>query len=154
MGDYGGSSESVLKKIAVGVLMALLVGSSYPWWWGLLFPERHATVGIGACSSSSSPVNEFRDAPAPNGSWDWNCDGQIDHAWVACENLTQAQCDPHTNATGTPPGFCGEIRAPTGCKPIVGECGQSGWLYPCFYNKADGRCHAGGYETATLMKCR
>jgi len=109
---------------------------------------------IGACASGVSPSNEFHDAPASNGSWDWNCDGQIEREWGPCENLTRQQCEPNTNATGAPPGFCAQLRAEGGCPPKVGECGKEGYIYPCFYNPADGRCHAGGYELAKVMRCR
>lgn len=111
-------------------------------------------AGIGACGSGDAPSNTFHDAAAPNGSWDWNCDGQVEREWSPCENLAPAQCQPHTNATGAPPGFCSEIRSEGGCVPKIAECGQEGWTYPCFYNPADGRCHAGGYERATVMRCR
>lgn len=159
-GDEGTESGGTLSKVVVGVLIALLAGGSAPWWWAKLFPgpaptpPATVTAGVGACASGNSPVNEFHDAPAPNGSWDWNCDGNVERAWGACENLSRAQCEPNTNVTGAAPGFCTEIRAPSGCRPTVAECGQSGWIYPCFYNPADGRCHAGGYETAIVMKCR
>jgi hypothetical protein len=117
-------------------------------------PPSQKPIGIGVCADGLSAIETFRDAPAPNGSWDWNCDGRIERRWGPCENLTRAQCEPHTNATGAPPGFCAELRAPTGCTPRVADCGQSGFLYPCFYNADDGRCHAGGYELAQVMECR
>ena len=166
-----GDSDSPIKTILVAVVIALIAGGSAPWWWGKVFPtpaptpalpavqtpvqpDNPAPKGIGACASGASPNNQFHDAPAPNGSWDWNCDGQTEREWGTCENLTRAQCEPNTNATGAPPGFCTELRAAGGCLPKVGECGQSGWIYPCFYNPADGRCHAGGYEKAAVMRCR
>lgn len=117
-------------------------------------PRSEQPRGIGACADGRLPSNEWHDAAAPNGSWDWNCNGQIERQWGPCENLRPEQCTPHTNATGAPPGFCTELRAPSGCLPKVGECGQAGWIYPCFYNSADGRCHAGGYELATPMRCK
>ncbi len=177
MSRSGATGDSALRTILVAVVIALIAGGSAPWWWGKLFPppvhqenlpprvqqenpprpvqqENSTPKGIGACASGGSPSNEFRDAPAPNGSWDWNCNGQIERELGTCENLTRAQCDPNTNATGAPPGFCTELRAAGGCLPKIGECGQQGWVYPCFYNPADGRCHAGGYETAKVMRCR
>jgi hypothetical protein len=130
------------------------------------------SVGAGACSQTGSWVcnergdglicnavpnradNGFHNVAASNGSWDWNCDGQTERQWGTCESLTRAQCDPNTNATHGPPGFCSELRKPQGCTPTVAACGTNGWIYPCFYNQADGRCHAGGYETAAVMACR
>lgn len=109
---------------------------------------------IGACANGDSPSNEFHDAPAPNGSWDWNCNGQVEREFVPCENLTREQCDPNTNFTGVPPGFCSDLRAEGGCLPKIGECGKPGYVYPCFYKPEDGRCHAGGYERAQAMRCR
>jgi hypothetical protein len=173
MGENGsGKSDSVVKTVLVAVLIALAAGGSAPWWWSKLFPpvaskppvqqdnsqrpapEPPKHFGLGACASGATPSLEFHDVIAPNGSWDWNCNGQVEREWGPCENLTRAQCDPNTNVTKAPPGFCTELRAPGGCPPKLGECGQSGWIYPCFYNSADGRCHAGGYETATVMRCR
>lgn len=166
-----GRSNSAAKSIMVSILVALIAGGSSPWWWEKVFPPPFtpppydatpsptqtpppAPVGIGACATGAAPSNEFHDMPASNGSWDWNCNGQIEREWGTCENLTQAQCDPNTNVTGAPAGFCTEIRAAGGCPPKIGECGKQGWVYPCFYNPADGRCHAGGYETATVMRCK
>jgi len=116
--------------------------------------EDARPVGIGACATGAAPSSVFHDTPASNGSWDWNCDGQIEREWGTCEALTREQCDPNTNATGASPGFCSELRGVSGCLPTVAACGTQGWVYPCFYNSADGRCHAGGYETAKVMRCQ
>jgi hypothetical protein len=146
-----GRSEGSLKGIIVAIVVAIAVSGSAPWWWNRVFPDHQ---GIGACASGAPPDNNFHNAAAPNGSWDWNCDGQIEQAFGSCESLTRQQCDPDTNATNGPPGFCTEIRAVSGCIPKVAECGQAGYIYPCFYNAQDGRCHAGGYETPMTMQCR
>lgn len=164
------ASEGAFRTIVIAVIIALIAGGSAPWWWGKLFPTPSEEPpngngivhdspspqpkGIGACATGDSPSNEFHDAPASNGSWDWNCDGKTEREWRACENLTREQCDPHTNATGAPPGFCTELRAEGGCPPKIGECGKQGYLYPCFYNSEDGRCHAGGIEQEQVMQCR
>src|SRR5882672_313117 len=139
-------SNSAIKAIVVAVLIALIAGGSAPWWWVKLFPTPpgHPPIasganenstsplpqakGIGACASGDSPSNEFHDAPASNGSWDWNCNGQIEREWGPCENLTREQCEPHTNATGAPPGFCSDLRAEGGCPPKIGECGKQGYI--------------------------
>jgi len=110
--------------------------------------------GVGACSAGAKPDDNFHDTAAANGSWDWNCNGQAERQYGTCEALTKEQCDPNTNATHAPPGFCAQVRGPAGCTPTVAACGASGQLYPCFYNPADGRCHAGGYETAAVMRCK
>jgi hypothetical protein len=153
-----------------GVAAAILTGV-LTWWLTEGLREREipvtpgsspATValtqqqppGVGACASGASPDRAFHNAAAANGSWDWDCNGTVERQWAACENLSRAQCDPNTNQTGAPPGFCSEIRSPGGCTPQIAACGQSGWVYPCFYNAADGRCHAGGLETAVTMACR
>ncbi len=164
-------NDGPIKTIVVAIVIALIAGGSAPWWWGRLFPtppehppinsvpnenlaSPHQAKGIGACATGDSPSNEFHDAPASNGSWDWNCNGQIEREWVPCENLTREQCDPNTNAKGVPPGFCTDLRAESGCPPKIGECGKPVYLYPCFYKPEDGRCHAGGYESAQVMRCR
>jgi hypothetical protein len=166
MGASGGSkSDSAIRTISIAVVIALIAGGSAPWWWARLFPdpppppapvheEKGPPAGIGACASGESPSQQFHEIPASNGSWDWDCDGQIEREWGPCENLTRAQCDPNTNVTGAPPGFCSELRGVGGCPPKLAECGKPGWIYPCFYNSADGRCHAGGYELAKAMRCR
>jgi hypothetical protein len=115
---------------------------------------KSSPVAVGACATGNAPSNVFHDSPASNGSWDWNCNGQIEREWGTCEALTREQCDPNTNVTGAPSGFCSELRGVNGCIPKVAACGTQGWYYPCFYNSADGRCHAGGYETATVMRCK
>jgi len=161
----------------IGGLLATVIGGVLIYWLTVGFPSwvggknnsnryqddlrQHSDigralpkVGIGACASGASPSNEFHDSPAANGSWDWNCDGQVEREWGTCEALSREQCIPNTNVTGARPGFCPELRGPQGCVPKIGECGQSGWVYPCFLSPADGRCHAGGVETATIMRCR
>lgn len=141
----------------IGGILATVIGGVLIYWLTVGFPinTRSSTPkGIGACADGGLPSNAFHNTPAANGSWDWNCDGRIEREWDTCESLTQEQCDPNTNATGAPPGFCTQIRSENGCVPTIGECGQAGWIYPCFYNSADGRCHAGGYETAKIMECR
>ena len=165
-----GRSEGSLKAIMVAIVIGIAVSGSAPWWWNQVFPGSQNQVpiqppiqptptpeaprGIGACASGVSPDNNFHNAAAANGSWDWNCDGQMERAFGSCESLTRQQCDPNTNATNGPPGFCTELRAASGCVAKVAECGQAGYIYPCFYNAQDGRCHAGGYETPVTMQCR
>jgi len=160
------SQSGSLKGIIVAIVIGIAVSGSAPWWWSEVFPSheirptvpqapiQEAPRGVGACASGASPDGNFHNSPAANGSWDWNCDGQIERAFGSCESLSRQQCDPNTNVTNVPPGFCSELRAPAGCVPQVAECGHAGYIYPCFYNSADGRCHAGGYETPTTMQCR
>lgn len=176
------ASDSAIRTIVIAIVIALIAGGSLPWWWEKIFPPSEPSApagnvapsptptpsptaenstptpkprrGIGACADGDSPSTAFHDSPAPNGSWDWDCNGQVVREWGVCENLTREQCDPHTNATGAPPGFCSEMRYEGGCTPKVAECGKPGWIYPCFYNAQDGRCHAGGYETAQVMRCK
>jgi hypothetical protein len=136
-----------------------------------IYPGSQCTVGQGACRSdgklfyhgdnavckAETPIlpEGFRDIASPNGSWDWDCNGTVEKQWATCESLTKDQCDPNTNVTQRAPGgFCTQLRSPGGCPPDAAECGQRIWTYPCFWNAADGRCHAGGYETATTMACK
>jgi hypothetical protein len=111
-------------------------------------------VGLGACATGSKPSNSFRQERAANGSWDWNCDGNVEKQYQSCESMAPKACTPNTNATGSPPGFCSTLRAPDGCKAPPAQCGSTGYIYPCFYHAADGRCHAGGYETEAKLGCR
>lgn len=116
--------------------------------------QPHKPAGRGACADGSAPDHGFHNVAAANGSWDWDCNGQVETERGACESLARAQCDPNTNVTRASPGFCSQIRGVAGCSPGVAACGTQGYIYPCFYNAADGRCHAGGYETAAVQRCR
>ena len=164
----GAESGGTFKAIVVAVVIALATGGSAPFWWQYLFPPKPAqqpytqtTIppgtnnnALGACHSGLSPSNQFHDVSAPGNDWDWNCDGQVTREYQSCENMTRAQCDPNTNVTGKLPGYCDEKRGPMGCPQRVGVCGGSGYLYPCFFTPSDGRCHAGGYETAVVLRCK
>jgi hypothetical protein len=44
MANKAKQSDSSLQKIAVGVVLALLVGGSAPWWWEKVFPPEHAVM--------------------------------------------------------------------------------------------------------------
>jgi hypothetical protein len=136
-----------------------------------VFPGADCSTGVGACMRAGkffyegdtpvckSEINVdpqgFSNIAAPNGSWDLDCNGAVEKEWVTCESLSRDQCDPNTNYTHKAAGgFCTSPRAVAGCLPSVAECGQRIWVYPCFWNANDGRCHAGGYETATTMQCK
>ena len=163
-------SSGVVKTILVAIVIALATGGTAPFWWQYLFPHTQNTIsndggkqgsgdapkvtGLGVCGAGLPASNQFHDVAGPDNDWDWNCDGEVTREYGSCESLTREQCDPNTNATGKPPGFCSGLRGPLGCSPSVGECGKSGYVYPCFYTPSDGRCHAGGYETATVMRCK
>ena len=44
MADKGKQSEGATQKIVVGVVLALAVGGSAPWWWEKLFPPKHVVM--------------------------------------------------------------------------------------------------------------
>jgi len=44
MANKARQSESATQKIVVGVVLALLVGTSGPWWWEKLFPPEHPVM--------------------------------------------------------------------------------------------------------------
>lgn len=160
------SSGGLLKLILIPIVIAVLTGGSAPFWWKYIFPPAPAKqsgtgadsqppfpIGIGACSTGYlKPSNSFANSPAPNGSWDWNCDGQVTPNYQSCETLSPAQCTPNSNATGSRGGFCADLRE-KGCSPAVPKCGKSGYVYPCFI-QADGACHAGGYPTPVTVGCK
>jgi hypothetical protein len=161
-----------MRKWLGGIAAAVLTGV-LTWWLtqGLRFKSstpqpvpadvmEHtpAPAGVGACADGASPDHGFHNTPAANGSWDWDCNGTVERQWGACENLG-SQCPPPNSAprrasVDAPHGFCSELRGPAGCTPQIAECGRSGWTYPCVLSDADGRCHAGWFETATVMACR
>jgi hypothetical protein len=136
-----------------------------------IYPGVECSIGEGACRSVGRLLYEgnngvckpetdiaprgFNEIAGPNGSWDWDCNGRVEKQWATCESLTKDQCDPNTNVTKKAAGgFCTALRDTGGCPPTAADCGQKIWVYPCFWNAADGRCHAGGYETATVMACK
>ena len=106
------------------------------------------------CSSSgNTPDARFHNVQASNGSWDWNCNESIEQQYRHCEDMSPADCNPNTNERRKPGGFCTGSRGVDRCPMSPAACGQNILIYPCFL-AADGRCHAGGYDSSATMGCR
>jgi len=144
----------------MGGLLATIIGGVVIYW--LTVGPLFHPAGVGACATGLSKDDAYHSALAPNSSWDWNCNGQEEREWHACEDFPGERCknqplrkvDIDQLTKDDVVGFCTKDRAATGCEPEVAACGQSGKLYPCVYNPEDGRCHAGWFETATTMRCK
>jgi hypothetical protein len=117
-------------------------------------------VGMGACRRCGTcvqgdPVSSFEAAPAPNGSWDLDCDGAVSRefpsdpvssfpSWEAhCAAATEAQCET-IRAIVVPAG---------GASPPCGGLRISSFLNVCFYVELHGCLPSTAAETSTA-RCR
>lgn len=117
-------------------------------------------VGVGACRRcgtcvQGNPVSSFEAAPAPNGSWDLDCDGVVSRefpsdtvssfpSWEAhCAAATQAQCE-NIRAIVIPEG---------GSSTPCGGTRHSSFLNACFYSELSGCLPSTAAETSTA-RCR
>jgi hypothetical protein len=74
---------------------------------------RVACMGTSMAGCSATPIpadDSFHTTAAPNGSWDWNCNNDVDRKYplAACESFTASSC----------PG--------QGWKPVAGQSGDCG----------------------------
>src|SRR5882672_8985624 len=60
-----GKSESVIKSVLVAFVIALLAGSSAPWWWGKIFPSPTAVVSPQQLPGPSIPDDNVSPANKP-----------------------------------------------------------------------------------------
>jgi hypothetical protein len=79
-----------------------------------------ASTTAASCRPDDPQINaaDFHDRPAPNGSWDWNCDGQTELdapvCTVPCANPPACSCNlmpclfQYPKTSGTPDPTCGQ----------------------------------------------
>jgi|SRR5450631_1647067 len=114
-------------------------------WQGMPVGSR-CYPGIGAClamgtvacenestatcsGTAGAPDDTFHPAAAPNGSWDWNCNNNVDRQYLlsSCESFTTATCPPYG---WTPPagqtGDCGEMLIQRACSTTGSGCASTG----------------------------
>jgi hypothetical protein len=135
-----------------------------------------ASPTMAACNAApAAPVSELRGTPAPNGSYDWNCDGDATPEFPgttyffyttscdsqqtfhdACELFSPGACN---NATGFTTWFT------YSCTGDFGVCGQRVIRFRCQYNQLTARCAyqhiqadneaaPSGFYIPTVNRCR
>jgi len=86
-----------------------------------------ASTTTSACSASpgTPPDDAFHTVSGTGGSWDWNCNNNIDRKYplAACESFTAANCP----ASGWAPvaggsGDCGEMLLQSSCSATASGC--------------------------------
>jgi hypothetical protein len=106
----------------------------------------HCYPGVGACLATGtvvcanpssatcsvmagSPDDTFHSAAAPNGSWDWNCNNNVDRQYPlsSCDSFTAATCPQEgwTPVTGQA-GDCGQMLVQTSCSTTASGCASTG----------------------------
>jgi hypothetical protein len=86
--------------------------------------------GTAVCSATPGKADEsFHASAASNGSWDWNCNNNVDRKYplAACESFTSANCP----ALGWSPkpgesGDCGQDLVQQACSTSGSGCVSSG----------------------------
>jgi hypothetical protein len=85
---------------------------------------------MAGCSATPGTADDtFHTVAAPNGSWDWNCNNNVDRKYplAACESFTAATCpsqgwQPVTGQSGD----CGEQLIQQSCSATATGCASSG----------------------------
>jgi hypothetical protein len=83
-----------------------------------------------ACSAmAGAPDETCHTAAAPNGSWDRNCNNNVDRQYPlsSCESFTASTCPQYGRA---PPagesGDCGEMLVQKSCSITASDCASTG----------------------------
>jgi len=90
-----------------------------------------ANATTAACSASAGmpPDSAFHTVAGAGGSWDWNCNNDVDRKYplAACESFTAANCP----ANGWAPvagqsGDCGQMLVQKACSATGSGCASTG----------------------------
>jgi hypothetical protein len=88
-----------------------------------------STTAAGCSTAASSPDESFHAVAAANGSWDWNCNNNIDRKYplASCESFSAAAC-PAQGWMVTPGGAgdCGQPLLQQACSVVSGVCHSTG----------------------------
>jgi hypothetical protein len=83
----------------------------------------------GCSAMPAAPDDTFHTTAAPNGSWDWNCNNNVDRKYplAACESFSAANCP----AQGWQPpagqaGDCGAMLIQQSCTATATGCASTG----------------------------
>lgn len=95
------------------------------------------TTGMLTCTNGSAvcpaqpgmPDEDFHPSAAPNGSWDWNCNNNVDRKYPlkSCESFGSADCP--AQGWDTMPGAsgdCGEQLVQRACTATASGCQSTG----------------------------
>jgi hypothetical protein len=139
--DGDGTRAQSKSEVCDGVDNNCDLQNNEGFFWNGLSVGAGCSVGTGACAASGSVVcttpgsvgcsatsgqsQSFKTSPAPNGSWDWNCDGADEHQYGIdnTPNICLTQC------TNLPLGVCNGTHYLACSGP--GECGGTLWVLKC-----------------------
>jgi hypothetical protein len=83
----------------------------------------------GCSVTPSDPDDSFHTDAAPNGSWDWNCNNNVDRKYkvAGCDSFTASTCPSaaYAEAPGTS-GDCGEDLTEESCTATSSGCVSTG----------------------------
>jgi hypothetical protein len=88
------------------------------------------STSAAGCSAMQASVDDtFHTSAAPNGSWDWNCNNNVDRKYplASCESFTAATC-PSLGYQPEPgqSGDCGESLIQQSCSATAAGCASTG----------------------------
>jgi hypothetical protein len=88
-----------------------------------------STSAAGCTATAGNPDENFHAAAASNGSWDWNCNNNVDRKYplASCESFAAAACPAQgwSPSPGTS-GDCGEMLLQQACSVVGGACKSTG----------------------------
>jgi hypothetical protein len=88
-----------------------------------------STTSAGCSTSPGTPDDSFHAVSGPNGSWDWNCNNNVDRKYplASCESFTASTCP--SLGWSPPPGQsgdCGETLVQQACTASGSACQSTG----------------------------
>jgi len=88
-----------------------------------------STSAAGCSTTPGAPDDTFHAVAASNGSWDWNCNNNVDRKYplASCESFTASTCpaqgwSPQTGGSGD----CGEQLLQQACSATASGCSSTG----------------------------
>jgi hypothetical protein len=88
-----------------------------------------STTSAGCSATPTSPDETFHAMAAPNGSWDWNCNNNVDRRYplAACDSFSASSC-PSLGWSPEPgqSGDCGEMLVQQSCTATASGCQSTG----------------------------
>jgi hypothetical protein len=86
-------------------------------------------TSAGCSATPTSPDETFHAVAAPNGSWDWNCNNNVDRRYplAACDSFSASSC-PSLGWSPEPgqSGDCGEMLVQQSCTATASGCQSTG----------------------------
>jgi hypothetical protein len=140
-------------------------------------PDTNCSAGVGACQTfgtldatgnctavAGTPDDNWHTTPAPNGSWDWSCDGRTQQEFAVFAPTSPLSCEALFDG-----GFCASLTTSSQfCNqmspnnvgdfyfPCVGAdivCGEPILHQQCWFSASKNTCEAGANESL-LLGCK